>query len=158
MRIYLYTCNSEYNRINKKEYLTNEFQIEGILKEESSVIDPQILIEKTNPAKYNYNYMYIPDFNRWYYIQNIEHLRNKLWKITAHVDVLYTWGASIKSSKCILERTQNDKNANLYLNDGSFVLDSRKYLLTLPFENGLEDDGELVLICAGGSPISGQEV
>ena len=89
---------------------------------------------------------------------NIEHLRNKLWKITAHVDVLYTWGASIKSSKCILERTQNDKNANLYLNDGSFVLDSRKYLLTLPFENGLEDDGELVLICAGGSPISGQEV
>ena len=158
MRIYLYTCNSEYNRINKKEYLTNEFQIEGILKEESSVIDPQILIEKTNPAKYNYNYMYIPDFNRWYYIQNIEHLRNKLWKITAHVDVLYTWGASIKSSKCILERTQNDKNANLYLNDGSFVLDSRKYLLTLPFENGLEDDGELVLICACGSPISGQEV
>ena len=158
MRIYLYTCNAEYNRIDKSPYLFREFQLEGVMKDETSVIDPEIIIEKTNPAKFNYNYMYIPEFNRWYYIQNIEHLRDKLWKISAHVDVLYTWGGSIKKSKCILERSQNISNSNLYLNDGSFVMDSRKYLLTMPFENGLDEEGELILICAGGSPISGEEV
>lgn len=158
MRIILYTCNAEYNRINKSQYLSREFQLEGILKEESSVIDPVILIEKTNPAKYNYNYMYIPEFNRWYHIQNIEHVRNKLWRINAHVDVLYTWGGDIKSSKCILEKSQNDGVSNVYLNDGSFIMDSRKYLLTIPFQTGLNENGELILICAGGSPISGSEV
>ena len=112
MIILLYNCKAENNRLDKTDFLSNQFQLEGTLKNDSSVINPEILIEKTNPAKYNYNYMYIPEFNRWYFINNIEHVRNKLWLISAHVDVLYTWGGDIKKSKCILERTQSSDSAN----------------------------------------------
>lgn len=150
MRIILYTCSAEHNRIDKSEYLRNDFQIEGALKEKTSIINPEILIEKENITKFNYNYLYIPDFNRWYFIKNIESIRTKLWKISCHVDVLYTWRASILTSKCILSRTSNENNSNLYLNDGSFIMDSRKYLKTIPFDRGLNENGEYILICAGG--------
>ena len=150
MRIVLYTCTAENNRVNKEEYLSNSFQLEGVLRGKSSVIDPIIQIEKTNPAYYNYNYMYIADFRRFYYINNITHIQAKIWEISAHVDVLYTWYRDIIASPCIIERSSTYEDANLYLDDGSFVMDSRKYNTVKSFPYGFNDNGEYVLICAGG--------
>lgn len=150
MRIVLYTCTAENNRVNKEAYISNAFQLEGTFRDESSVIDPVIRIEKTNPAAYNYNYMYIAAFGRFYYINNIIHIREKIWEIHAHVDVLYTWGASIRASEVVIDKTSSFDDANLYLDDGSFVMDSRKYNTVTSFPNGFNDAGQYILICAGG--------
>ena len=124
--------------------------MEGTLRNDSSVIDPIITVQKTNPAIQNYNYMYIPEFGRWYYINEIIAVTNKFWEIHAHVDVLYTWGADIRSSKCVIDKTANSSDANLYLDDGSFVMDSHKYNTVVPFSDGFSSDGSYILICAGG--------
>lgn len=151
MQINLFTYNKEKNRINKTSYISNRFVMDGVLRNDTSAINPSILIEKTNPAIYKYNYMYIPDFGRYYFIEDITQIRNNLWEIKARCDVLYTYMTDILSNKCIIEKAESSTDANLYLNDGSFVTDARKYNEVIPFTNGLSLNGSYILICAGGN-------
>lgn len=150
MQISLFTCTAENERVDKTDFIENRFVIEGTFRQESSVIDPVIIIEKTNPNEFFYNYMYIPDFGRWYYINDFRTIRNKLWEIHAHVDVLYTWRASIKQMRCVIDKSANSSDSNLYMDDGSYVMDSRKYNTVIPFPNALNTNGSFILICAGG--------
>ena len=153
MQISLFTYTKEKERLNKTPYLTNRFPLNGYLKNETSVKNPVILIEKTNPALYNYNYLYIPDFKRYYFIpaDGIKQIRSNLWEISAKCDVLFSFMEDILANKCIIDKAENSPDANLYLNDGSFVTDSRKYNEVIPFESGLSLNGSYILICAGGN-------
>ena len=151
MQISLFTYSKEKERINKTDYLTNRFPLNGFLKNVTSIKEPVILIEKTNPALYGYNYLYIPDFNRYYFITDIKQIRANLWEISAKCDVLFSFMEDILANKCIIDKAENSPDANLYLNDGSFVTDSRKYNEVIPFESGLSLNGSYILICAGGN-------
>ena len=150
MELNLFTCNAENERVDKTSFISNRFVMQGTLRDESSVIDPVIVIEKTNPAISNYNYMYIPEFGRWYYINDIVSVRNKIWEIHAHVDVLYTWGADIKNMEGIADKLEDYYDANMYYDDGSFIMDCRKDIQVKEFPNGLNETGQYILICAGG--------
>lgn len=150
MELNLFTCTAENERVDKTDYITNRFVMNGSLRDESSVIDPVIMIEKNNPTLYDYNYMYIPEFKRWYYINDIISVRNGLWEIHAHVDVLYTWGADIKRMNGVADKLEDILNANVYFDDGSFIMDSRNDIEVKEFPNGLNENGSYILICAGG--------
>lgn len=155
MQISLFTYTKEKERVNKTDYLTNRFPLNGYLKNETSVKEPVILIEKTNPTLYDYNYLYIEDFKRYYFITGIKQIRSNLWEISAKCDVLYSFMNDILANKCIIDKAENSPDANLYLNDGSFVTDSRKYNEVLPFTSGLSLNGSYILICAGGNGNNG---
>lgn len=148
-QIALFVYTGENEVINKEPMLTERFNLDGNLKENTSIINPSILIEK-NDIPLRYNYMCIIPFKRYYFINDITHISNKLWKIDAHVDVLYSFMGDILTSKAIIEKSQNPGNSNLYYDDGSFILDSRKYNKYYNFPNSLSNNGEYVLICAGG--------
>lgn len=150
MELNLFSCTAENERVDKTDYITNRFVMNGSLRDESSVIDPVIIIEKNNPTLYDYNYMYIPEFKRWYYINDIISVRNGLWEIHAHVDVLYTWGADIKRMSGVADKLEDILNANVYFDDGSFIMDSRNDIEVKEFPNGLNENGSYILICAGG--------
>lgn len=155
MEINLFTCTAPNEVVDKSSYISNRFLLEGSFRQSSSVIDPVIIIEKTNPAIFHYNYMYIPQFARYYYINNIETIRTNLWQISAHVDVLYTWRADLQNMQCVIDKTADYSSANLYMDDGSFILDARRYNQLFPFSTGLSNDGEFILICAGGAGSEG---
>lgn len=150
MKIYLYTCSAEVRRVNKAPYLNNRSVVNGALKENSSVIDPTVTIAGSNLSQYNY--MYIPDFNRYYFINNVINLYNNMWEIHGHVDVLYTYGAEIRKNKAIVDRAASGKDSNLYLDDGTFVTDARKYTQVIEFQHGLNENPATILIAAGGEP------
>lgn len=151
MQIDLFTCKCERNRINKTEYLSNRFTLDGTLRKQTSATSLSIDIEKTNPLTYDYNYMYIGEFDRYYFIDDISSVRNRLWTITASTDVLMSFKNDILTSSVILDKVENEVVANLYLDDGSFVMDSRKYNEIKEFPNGLNENGQFILICAGGT-------
>lgn len=150
MLLVLYYCKAERERVDKTGYLANPYQLNGTLRSPSSVIDPVITIQKTNPTHYGYNYMYIPEWDRYYFINNITSVNNDLWEINAHVDVLMSWKGEIKATKAIIEKSNVMALSNMYMDDGSFVMDSRKYTHVSEFPNGLDVDGRFILICAGG--------
>lgn len=150
MEINLFTCNAERNRIDKSAYLTNRFVLSGAFRASTSALNIEVDVEKSNPVKYDYNYMYIEEFNRYYYIDDIVSVRTNVWTIKASVDVLMSFKTDILKSSAIIDKIENEIAANLYLDDGSFVMDTRKYNEIKEFPNGFNDSGSYILICAGG--------
>ena len=150
MQINLFTCTAERNRVNKYDYLSNRFAINGHIKSPTSAMNLVIEIEKTNPVLYKYNYLYIEAFDRYYFIDDITNVSRNRWIIHASVDVLYSFKNDILSMECVIDKVENEIDANLYLDDGSFVMDSRKYNQIKEFPSGLNQNGSYILICAGG--------
>ena len=87
MEITLYKTSEENNKIDKT--LSEPYNMTGSLRNESSVIRPSILVEIENPT--NYNYMYIPDFGRYYFIKEMTSVRTNLWRLDCEVDVLKSY-------------------------------------------------------------------
>ena len=84
MDITLYVNMSERQQINKN--IGDGYLFSGTLRNESSAIKPSFLLQIDNPT--GYNYCYIPDFGRYYFITDITSIRTNLWRIDCVVDVL----------------------------------------------------------------------
>lgn len=146
MDIRLCNNSSEHNEINKIISTGETFSC--VLRAEASITEPVILLEYDgNPS--NYNYCYIPDFSRYYYITDITSARNNLWIISCRVDVLMSFKESILSSVAIVEETSVTGINNYLSNDvwRSLVKDKTSII---PFSSGLNSSGEYILITAGG--------
>ena len=145
MNITLYVNKSEKNKIGKN--LTNDFSLSGTLRDVTNIINPVILIELNEIN--NYNYCYIPDFNRYYFITDITVIRTGLFAISLMVDVLESFKTDIKNLSVILLNTQN-VGSNNYLPSQVFRNNVKSKTDILNFPNGLNDSGEFILITAGG--------
>lgn len=109
--------NSPVEKIKKS--LEGGIDITGCtLKEETSVLKPVIRILSNDSSIYTYNYMYIAEFERYYFIDDIKSVNNNRWEISGHVDVLETYQNSILNQDAVIKRQQN--KYNLYLNDPDF--------------------------------------
>lgn len=117
--------NEPMNKITKKvDSTTLQYTLDGVLRDESSVVDPVVIVECANPIIANY--AYIEAFNRYYYIKEVDAYRDytdnqnppvnhKLWRISMHTDVLKTFSQGILGSPCIIARSSSQSNQ--YLND-----------------------------------------
>ena len=145
MNIILYVNNSEKNKMGKT--LTNDFSLSGTLRDATNIINPVILIEINEIG--NYNYCYINNFNRYYFITDITVIRTGLFAISLTVDVLESFKSDIKNLSVILLNTQNVGSSN-YLPSPVFRNNVKSKTDILNFPNGLNDSGEFILITAGG--------
>lgn len=145
MNITLYVNKSEKNKIGKS--LTNDFPISGTFRDVTNIINPVILIE-LNDIGY-YNYCYIDDFKRYYFITDIAVIRTGLFAISLMVDVLESFKSDIKNLSVILLNTQNVGSSN-YLPSQVFRNNVKSKTDIINFPNGLNDSGEFILITAGG--------
>lgn len=138
--------SSEKNKLGKE--VTDMLELEGTLKVQTSVIDPILIIETSNEAALlKCNYMTIPSFNRSYFITNIKSVNYKLWEITAHVDVLESFRYEILKNTAVVAR--QEKDWNLYLDDGTFKSYQNPLVMTQTFPKGFNAQ-EFILITAGG--------
>lgn len=143
MNITLYKTKSESNKINKT--LTSSMSFTGTLKDECSVLNPTIFIESDNLS--DYNYLYIKEFNRYYFINDIKNVRNNIWSITGEVDVLYTYKDKILSLPLILEKSENDNHSNKMLNDGSYITTTETFEEILNFQSVADSNRYYLLTC-----------
>ena len=63
------------------------------------------------------NYMYIPLFNRYYFITDISSVANHLWRITSNVDVLMSYKNQILETNAFVARNQNEFNKDIIDNE-----------------------------------------
>lgn len=106
----------------------------GTLKEGTSIIDPVIKIQCDLSSVRQCNYMYIAEFNRFYFITDIKSVTNDIVEFYAHVDVLNTYKDQIRSNQAITQRQEN--SWNLYLDDGAFKIYQNPLVLTKAFPSG----------------------
>ena len=145
MKIQLCRNTSEKNKINKN--ITSGITLSGSLRNESNVVNPSIIINIDNPTIYNY--AYIPEFNRYYFITNYISLRTGMWQINLKSDVLMSFKDSILSSEVLINKTEITGKNN-YLSGSNWVNNCKTKTDILTFPHGLLDDGKYILITAGG--------
>lgn len=136
--------DSERERLTKD--ITSIITVSGVLKSETSIIDPVIMIECDLNSVVNCNYMTIPTFGRSYFVKDVRSIRNGLVEFSCHCDVLSSFASQIRANTAIIKRQEN--NWNLYLNDGSFKVYQNPNVLTKAFPSGFTTQ-EFVLAIAG---------
>jgi len=110
MTIVFYNVSDEPIKVSKT--LTGGTTLTGTLRAPASVTDPVIVIEKNSSP--TWNYAYISEFGRYYFITNITSVREDLWQIDMHVDVLTTNKTILQSAYAFVTRNQNTHNDELF--------------------------------------------
>lgn len=145
MIIDLSVINDEKNKLEKTIYDRQRY--EGTLRAETSIINPVVLIEAENLS--GYNYMRIPQFGRFYYITDIVCVRSGLWRVSGHVDVLMSYKDAIEDCPIIVSDSETTKASN-YLNGDVWRTLVKTKTDIVNFSNGLNNNGEYILITSGG--------
>lgn len=106
MNVTLMTTMSDKRELNKS--LRTIGNADCHIKDGTSIIDPIIIISKsTFDNVKQLNYAYIPDFNRYYFVNNVTVDTAQTMAIEMHVDVLYTYRAGIKNISTLIVRQEN---------------------------------------------------
>lgn len=145
MNITLYITNSEHNQLSK--ILRNPLTLTGTLKDETDIINPVVMIEIENPV--SFNYAYIPEFDRYYFISDISVVRNNLWRVSMSVDVLQSFRNEIRNVSIVLSNTY-DFAKEMYLSSDVWKSKVKELTSIVNFPNGLDENGHFILITAGG--------
>ena len=145
MNIILYYNKSPKNKIGKT--LSNANNITGTLRGETSTSNIQLFLNivDLNP----YNYMYIADFDKYYFITNIISVRTGLWLVSASIDVLESYKNEILQLNVILSDTES-VGSKKYRNGSCWDVLVKDKTDIISFSNGLLQTGEFILITAGG--------
>lgn len=151
MIVELMTCTDELNKVYKNPVLIDEYSCE--LKNKTSVVDPILLIADDLNAV-NTNYCYIPEFGRYYYIVGIQSIKNGLWEVSCHCDVLYTYKAQLMELSGIVSRQSG--SYNLMLSDPRVLHMADPVLQQKKFPRGFTDEGTSYILLLLGDSVSTQ--
>lgn len=139
---------SENNRLDKS--IANTFSYDGVLKNDSEIISPTIIVQG-NPSLFaSCNYMEITAFDRKYFIQGMRILSANIVEIDGRCDVLSSYADAIRQNTAIVLKQEN--KWNLYLNDGTFSVYQNEVTITKRVGTGALPFGNYnyVLAVAGG--------
>lgn len=148
MKITFYKYNGHTNNVNKT--LNGGVEIDGRLRGECNILYPTIKIR--SDKLFDYNYCYIPDFKRYYFVKSVtaEYGDNTVYNVAMSVDVLQTYKDNILRSSGTV--TESD-NANKYVSNRNNVYDVRPNFTKIDFSNkGLfNEEGTIIMVTIKGS-------
>lgn len=135
MTVTLYKMIQDEKVINKN--LTGVEQstpINLVLKDSTDIMSPVFILQ--NPTVITgYNYAYIPEFNRYYFVGRPEIDTQNICTITLREDVLMSYKTDIMSLNVIAERSTN--NYNRYLVDNIIPAQNTCTVQTRQITDGL---------------------
>lgn len=145
MTIKLYHNDSDKRTVNKT--LTNEGALaDAVIIDDTSILTPRLKVRDNGIIMVQYNYCYIADFNRYYYITDIT-VSNGYILIDCKVDVLMSYANEIKACTGVIARQEN--LCNYYLDDEEYKAYEYSRIQTKLFPNGFTNFN-LVLAIGGG--------
>lgn len=105
MTIKLYHNDSDKRTVNKT--LTNEGALaDAVIIDDTTILEPRLKVRDNGIIMVQYNYCYIADFKRYYYITNIT-VSNGYILIDCKVDVLMSYANEIKACTGVIARQEN---------------------------------------------------
>lgn len=162
-KINLYNNTSAKNRIDKKltsirstDNPEGDNALEGELREECSIENPSIRIRINDVSDLQHcNYMYIPIFDRYYYITDIISERNRIVTVKGHVDVLMTYKKAIRENTAIISRSsQVPSLGNTYLNDDKLATYADSYNVSYPWGYTFSHTNDSLLLAVAGASVT----
>lgn len=111
----LYQLNCESIRVDKSGYIVLIKTIYGNFKEITSITSPSIIIAYDEVI--NFNYVYIPQLSRYYFVEEVISVRKGLWQLRLKVDVLMTYKTTILQQKGYISRCAFEYNFDIVDNE-----------------------------------------
>lgn len=154
MNMTLIITNSDRKQLKKS--IDKKAEITTMrIKEPCSVIKPIVQIDKSHVDKTwaQINYAYIPDFKRYYFIDNITLLNDGILELELSIDVLMTYAEDLLPLQLEIVRSSS-LNSKLYI-DPEMPLQANKLLsykkIGLFPESVGEQTNNYYLTVAGGN-------
>lgn len=146
MEIRLYNNYAESNRVDKTPYLLSRSTITGTLRNESSIVNPTILVDVKGNTEYiidtslnrvvmsngtkttiltaqvdfsTINYAYIDEFNRYYFITDVVVVNDRLIRLELKCDVLMSFKSILLQHSGLVAR--NEFQYNIGVNDNQMT-------------------------------------
>lgn len=144
MLMKMFDTKSSNNVINK--VLENEHEFDIKFKDKTDIVNPVVIL--SSPTLILSNYAYIPDFNRYYFVDKIELFPNSIYHIALRCDVLESFKAEILASSGFINQQTNNVNKYYNSNYQSEVrkeVDLYRSTVTIP-----TDVKETILVTIGG--------
>lgn len=142
MKIIFYNCLDDYNKLNKT--LSNKTELDILLKDNVNFINPNIIL-KNQISNFTFNYCFIPIFNRYYFIDNIEVLNNNLISISLKIDVLMTYKNEINNSSVIITEATNEINPN----NANYIAEKNINTNVIDLDNPFREDSDILITIVG---------
>lgn len=139
--ITFYHYTGEQNRINKT--LENGIQIPCNFNIEYNLINPTIRIASNKDV--SYNYCFIPELNRYYFIDRCVIKRGGYYELYLTLDVLQTYKDKILN----LYGTVTRSKTSLYLEGNNLPVTSHTKIKKYEFNDVFNHDGTYVMITSG---------
>lgn len=139
MRIKLYKVYDEENKLNKT--LNSELVLTGSLKTKVSVFNPIIMLKSVNFNFLEYNYCFIEDFNRYYFIEDIEINALTLFEMRLREDVLMSFNRDIKNMTVQINESSNP-NSNFI---DCKMSDKKELIQSIDLKNPFSQTGFLYM-------------
>ena len=157
-----YNCGDDKRVMSKT--LTTGITATAELYDPTSVISPRLRVDY-NASLLNYNYMYIAQFGRYYFITNVTTDSGGALIIEGAVDVLQTYKTQIAGLSAIVVRgarkNQSGSARSTWIEDPRLPIQSGRAVKAILFENSdLNIDtadmtsNNFILNVAGGGAIS----
>lgn len=121
------------------------------------VLNPTIRIEATNNLSKRRilregNYVYIADFERYYYIKSMKAQAGNFIELELAVDACMSWLTNLRNQKCVVDR--QEKVWNTYLNDEFIRVYNTPYTVVKEFPNGFSTQNFILAVAGGGTTSS----
>ena len=145
MEIQLFNNKSD-NRCIRKE-LINGLSVTGSLRESCDVLAPVINFECDSLMKYNY--AYIQDFRRYYFITKFTNVVNNVWEVEFKVDPLMSFKGDILALSVVVDKQSDKIIGDEYIDDGSLVTDNYTFKEIYNYSKGFNNESQYILITAG---------
>lgn len=100
--VYLYTINCDPMTVDKSPYMSSPVTKQGTVRGDVDMLHPEIAIEGDLTG---YNYMYIPAFSRYYYIEDVNAFRTQLQTVTGRCDVIMSHKDAILALPAVVRRS-----------------------------------------------------
>ena len=108
MTVIFYKYNGIKNKINKT--LENGLTVNDVIMHNDFDITAfELLIKDTN-FNSEYNYCYIQDLGRYYFIESVQKMNGTIYKIRLTVDVLKSFSTQIENIQVIITKSENPDN------------------------------------------------
>lgn len=111
MQITLYRTlvdNNYVNKLNAGDY-DSITAIEGTFRDEVDLLNPIFTIryDPSTNTVFKFNYCYIPEFERYYFITSVKYVTSLIIELTCHVDVLMTYKDIIRNTSAVVDVSNN---------------------------------------------------
>lgn len=131
MQVILYNCSADEETLDKSAYMTQVEAVTAEIKGACDIENPSLIL---NYNGISFNYMYIPDWGRYYYINSIVVTTGARTVVTATSDVLMSFKSEILGLSGVVSNTVNGFPQTQF--DANISLNSRNFEIIKQFSSG----------------------